>query len=267
MYWTCFSFECMSTFSTLYDLWNGVPLLKIWVWKKKHSSVLNCPISFSWCSAPICEEDTVTFHLPFSCHSQSCRSLSNSPSVDSTPGWRVSNFLHHMEAAPETWSPLSLYTYSLWNGSMRITHSTEEAEKTRSLHRVMFPNLSSMYFVIIPNSAYVCFFLTNSPEVNGVGNYSTSVIWHCAQLSPQQLPTLVMSHCDTSGSFKRHCLLFVIFNCPAKFSRHDFHIKHDIKHFYLSKDELSTSSLSILCRKNKSRSSHKSLARVKFAVT
>lgn len=97
-------------------------------YEKKHCYVWNCPISFTWCSAPTCEENTVSFHLPFSCHPQSCRALSNSPSDDSTPGWRVSNFLHHMEAAPETWSPLSLFTYSLWNGSMRITHSTEEAE-------------------------------------------------------------------------------------------------------------------------------------------
>lgn len=56
-------------------------------------------------------------------------------SVDSTPGWRLSNFLHHMEAAPKVWSPLSLFIYSLWNGSMRITHNTVEAECTKALHR------------------------------------------------------------------------------------------------------------------------------------
>lgn len=51
-------------------------LFSISVWKNIISFLMNCPISFIWYSFLTHKEHPVIFHLSFSWHFQSCRSLS-----------------------------------------------------------------------------------------------------------------------------------------------------------------------------------------------
>lgn len=139
---------------------------------------------------------------------------------------------------------------------MSITHSTKAAQCTKAPHRqrVKFSNLSSISFLIIPNSAWVFFWLLLGtswqiqlkPVELGIDQLQLFNDVHC------QIP-ITPSNTDEANTWEKAMVSGILLaplqdtawylwfsTCPAWLLRHycPCHMQHDIKLFYLSIDEL-----------------------------